>query len=68
MRLHAYLKSIEEAAALPASLSELTSYFNDTYSPKELAFNYIAYKARRDTDRITNGELITILETIRGIK
>jgi hypothetical protein len=61
MRRSAYIKSLEQACALPETIPELVNYFKNHYNPRLCALNEIKRAARVDVD-LFDGELIDILE------
>ena len=60
MRLSAYKKALEEANKLPDEIPTLKAYFNKSYSPREIAMNYVLTMARRDDDALFDGEFVEL--------
>lgn len=63
MRRSAYLKAVEEAKALPTEIPEMKRYFGDSYNPRQMALLHIKRKAREDTDALSDGEMMDVLNS-----
>lgn len=65
MRLAAYKKAINEAWEMPASIPELTNYFNKDYSPRNQAVRHILKIAREDIEHLFDSEFVSLYKYAR---